>query len=45
MRIPWETVSVGDRIPILTRMHERSLAADRRIEEVQASIRCPEQPG
>jgi TldD protein len=37
-KVAWEGVRASDRIPILMRLNERSLAADKRIKKVRASM-------
>jgi len=37
-KTPWEEVKASHRIPLLTRINERALAADKRIKKVRASM-------
>ncbi|MBX3192857.1 MAG: TldD/PmbA family protein [Labilithrix sp.] len=38
VKTPWENVRTSDRIPMLTRLNERALAADKRIKKVRVHL-------
>jgi TldD protein len=37
-KLPWKDVTTAQRLPLLTRLNERALAADKRVEKVKISL-------